>query len=119
MVFGLTNKSYNQYRIHNNSKEGYVSPKNTVGLSFTANGLIYILEILLTFIAIIATVDLYLIHRWNIWLSVVFFVLFFIPVLGDVLSVVIIVYWLVRVRNGDSVLVSKYGSTVSNTLQGK
>jgi len=101
-MYGLLSSAYNSYRINNSTvdrerfRAGKASMKNN--LSWSARGFLIIFEIFLTIIALLALFDTYQVKNWNIGLFVLILILFFIPVVGDLTAIFIIVYWLVSIR---------------------
>ena len=94
-MYGLLAKAYNNYRI-DNSTANRESFRTKQSLSWTAKGGILILELVFTVLVLLALYDIYLVRRLPTWLLIVFLVLLFVPVVGDVLGIVIILYWLLE-----------------------
>lgn len=111
-MFGLLSKAYNSYLINDDtgSREKYHSVKKSLlksYLSWPARGVYTILEIALTILALLCLWDCYTVRGWDAWLLVLLLILFFVPLVGDVLAFAIIVYWVVEVRP-NSQLLSKF-----------
>ena len=108
-MYGLLSKAYESYRINNttDAREKFRSTKKSLMkqyMSWPARGAYSILEIALTIIALLALWDCYLVKGWDSWLLVLLLVLFFVPVLGDVLALAIIIYWVLEVRPSSQLL---------------
>lgn len=111
MTFGLLSNMYSNYRIRNDTSDREQfrqAPKGFVKqyMSWPARGGVMLLEISLTVLALLALYDTYLIKSWPTWLLVAILVLFFVPLLGDVLAIFIIIYWAVEVSNKSHLLSS-------------
>jgi hypothetical protein len=111
MVFGLLTSSYDNYRITNdaaNRERFRQAPKSWLKqyVSWPARGAMMLLEILVTVLALLALYDTYMVKQWPAWLLVAVLILFFLPLLGDVVALFIIIYWAVEV-GGKSELLAK------------
>ena len=105
MTFGLLSSMYKTYRIDNETKEGFRSKKavkNFIG--WPSMGAAVILEILLTILAILCLFDIAQTKTLDTWLVVLILVLFFIPYIGDIIALVLIIYWVIEVRPTSTLL---------------
>jgi hypothetical protein len=105
---------YAKYLIHNDTdaprgsnREGFRNSMRQYA-SWPARGVYSILEILLTLLTILCVIDCYLVQGWSVTFFVLMLVLLLIPVLGDILGLALLVYWLAEVRPR-SQLLSKFG----------
>jgi len=103
MTFGLLSAAYNDYRIKQESKERYKGMIKHY-ISWPAKGALAIFEILLTILSILCLYDIYAIKGWNTYILIAILALFFILVLGDVLALSIIVYWVIAIRENSQIL---------------
>ncbi len=111
MTFGLLSQAYNGYAISNgtDTREKYRGTKKSLAkhyMSWPMRGAYTILEIALTILALLCLWDCYVVKGWDTWLLVLLLILFFAPLLGDVLALTIIIYWVIEVRRS-SVILSK------------
>lgn len=81
-------------------KEGYRTKGsiNKYVLSWPARGAFMLLDIILTILAFLVAIDIFQVKKMEPWVLVIIFVLFFVPVVGDMLAIVLITYWIVSVR---------------------
>jgi len=91
-MYGLLSNAYNNYRIEN-STVNRESFRTRQSLSWTAKGGILILELVFTVIVLLALYDIYTIKQWPSWLFIALVILLFVPVIGDVIGIIIILYW--------------------------
>lgn len=111
-MYGLLSQAYKNYRIKNTTKEGFWTSHTVKNyMSWPSRGTYYILEILLTILAILCLYDCFIVKGWDAWLLGLLLVLFFVPFIGDVLALAIIIYWITTVRS-QSMLLSKFGVSV-------
>jgi hypothetical protein len=106
-MYGLLSKAYQAYQIKNDtSRENYHGTKNFMKqyMSWPARGAVSIVEIFLTIIALLCLWDCYLAMGWAAWVLVLFLALFFVPVVGDILALTIIAYWVLQVRDHSQIL---------------
>lgn len=87
-------------------KEGWQKQHNTNDgwMSWPTYGLLILLEIILAVVAILAVVDTAQTKGWETWLMVLLLILLFIPVVGNIFAIVIIIYWLVEIRGQSHLL---------------
>lgn len=95
-MYGLLSNAYKNYRIEN-STANRESFRTKQSLSWTAKGGILLLELVFTIIVLLVLYDIYLIKHWPTWVLIVFLVLLFIPVIGDIIGILIILYWLLEI----------------------
>jgi hypothetical protein len=110
-MYGLLSSAYSNYRITNDpaSREKFrQAPKAWLKhyVSWPTRGALMLVEILLTVLALLALYDTYMVKQWPAWLLVAVLILFFLPLLGDVTALFIIIYWAVEV-GGKSELLAK------------
>lgn len=107
VMYGYLSQMMNNYKIQDTTdkREQFHGRKNSVWknfvrnyASFPARGTYFILEIVITILALLFLWDCYVVKGWSTWILVFILVLFFIPLIGDVLALSIIIYWLLEVR---------------------
>ena len=98
-------------------KEGYRTKGsiNKYVLSWPARGAFILLDMILTIVAFLVAIDIFQVKKLEPWVLVLIFVLFFIPVVGDMLAIVLITYWILYVRP-ESKMLDNMGLSV---LKGK
>lgn len=98
-MYGLLSTAYKNYRIENSTsnREAFHAKQS---LSLTAKGGILLLEMAFTVLVLVALYDIYLVKRWPSWLLIILLVLLFIPIIGDVIGIVVILYWMIETGIG-------------------
>jgi hypothetical protein len=95
-MYGLLSNTYKNYRIEN-STSNRESFRSKQSLSWTGKGGILLLELAFTVLVLLVLYDIYSVKHWPSWLLIVFLVVLFIPVIGDVLGILLILYWLLEI----------------------
>lgn len=100
-MYGLLSSAYNNYRINNATADRERFRAGNVlknSLSLPAKGALILFEIFITIFSLLALFDIYRVKNLNIGLFIAILIIFFIPVIGDLTAIFIIVYWLISIR---------------------
>jgi hypothetical protein len=81
-------------------KEGYKTKGaiNKNVLSWPARGAFMLFDIILTIAAFLVAIDIFQVKKLEPWILFLIFLLFFVPVVGDILAIVLISYWILSIR---------------------
>jgi hypothetical protein len=99
-MFGLLTSTYNNYRINDSTANKEQFNKHSIGTykSWPYRGTFNLIEILLTIFSILVLWDCYITKKWDTQTFALLLVLFFVPYIGDILALCIIIIWFIDVR---------------------
>ena len=114
-MYGLLSEAYNQYRIKNGQSpvsikiksskgniEGYDNQKDVSVNYFLV--VLYIISLIFTVFMTICLFDSFLVKEWTLSTLSILLFLFFVPVIGDVVSLGVFIYWLAKVSEHSKLL---------------
>lgn len=99
-MYGLLSKAYNNYRIQNDTREGYYAGHHGDAV------ILNLLEAIVTVAILMISFDIFLTEKLQLpYLALILFA-FYIPFFGDIVALTILLYWVINVQNR-SVLFSR------------
>ena len=101
-MYGLLSQMMSSYRIRNDTKEKFRGTKHLINNSNV--NVTTIVELIFSIAAILALMDIWVIKQMDSWLLILFLILYCIPIMGDIVAVIIITYWLVSINNQSVIL---------------
>lgn len=103
MVFSILSKYLNQYKVA--TREKYKGKHEISGKQqFAKLTLFTIFITLLTICSILAAVDIWATKNLSSLYLVLFIIALFIPYVGDVLGIIIIVYWIISISSNSQLI---------------